>query len=325
MWRLTRNPGKSAEQAETEHGAISVLVALLSVALIVIVAMVADAGMVYAERAQLQNGADSAALAVAGKCSISGSVCDQSTANTLASGLTNGNANDGAGAVALDFGVSGQVTATTTTVDGVSHAGFLSLPLGTLTGLGQATVNAKATAVWGGLVKGPAPIPLAVGACQVTANMRDKVDAVIVINGDDKCSSTNPSGLNMPGGFGWLNTTGGCTPLISVNDPWATSKTGASIPSGCDSLFNSSLVGQKVLVPVFDYVDGHGSGGGYHITGWAVLVIAGWNFPSTTVNWPAGNGTKGFFGHFTETISYAAGFTYGGTTTYGATAVHLTK
>lgn len=332
MWRLVRNPLKSAEQAETERGAISILVALLSVALIVIVAMVADAGMVYAERAQLQNGADSAALAVAGKCSMSGSVCDQATANTLAAGLTNGNANDGAGAVVLDFSVSGQVTATTTTVDGASHAGFLSLPLGSLTGLGKATVNAKATAVWGGIFSGATVLPITFGTCQVTQNMRDVADGIVLEHGNDKCSSDNPSGQNMPGGFGWLAASTGCTINISVGQV-APGDPGASVSNNCTDTLLATLnanIGKKVLVPIFSAVTGSGKNAKYTIAGWGVFVLKGWNFsPGQFKNggsWPGGKGNvTGFYGHFTEIITNDSAYTHGGTTQYGASEVHLTN
>lgn len=317
MRRLIR----SRDGQDTEQGAVTVLVALFMVVFLMFVALVIDVGMVYAEQAQLQNGADAAALAAAQQCAKAGATtCSASTVQSLAAGLANSNSNDGASAVTLDMSVAGQVTANTSTVDGVSHANFLSLPLGSITGQNTAHVTATATAAWGGPFSGPTMLPLTFGACQVTQNMLNQADQIIVVHGSDKCSSSNPSGLNLPGGFGWLATTSGCTPNVSVNSPWVDSKTGASIPKACKTLFQSaSLIGQTVLVPIFSTVAGQGSGGSYQIVGWGVLVIKGWSFPSVSEGtWPGGGGTFGIYGHFTNIISYAAGFTFGGTTQYGA-------
>jgi putative Flp pilus-assembly TadE/G-like protein len=74
-----------------EAGAVAVIVTVLVAGgvLLGMGAMTVDAGQMYAERAQLQNGADSGALAVALSCA-KGS-CNTSTAQTEA----NGNSNDG--------------------------------------------------------------------------------------------------------------------------------------------------------------------------------------------------------------------------------------
>ena len=48
-----------------ERGGVAVWVALSIIPLLVVVGLVADVGMLYWEKGQLQNGADSAALAVA--------------------------------------------------------------------------------------------------------------------------------------------------------------------------------------------------------------------------------------------------------------------
>jgi Flp pilus assembly protein TadG len=55
--RLTRT------KATNERGAISVIVAILLVTLLGFVAIAVDVGVIYSERAQLQNGADASAIA----------------------------------------------------------------------------------------------------------------------------------------------------------------------------------------------------------------------------------------------------------------------
>ena len=59
---------ETAGTADGERGGISVLVAILMVALLGFAAVAVDVGMLYAERTQLRNGADAAAIAVAQKC-----------------------------------------------------------------------------------------------------------------------------------------------------------------------------------------------------------------------------------------------------------------
>lgn len=306
------------------------------VALLVMVALVLDSGMAYSEKAQLQNGADSAALAVAGNCAKNPTACTATNQQTLANSMANQNSGDGASSVSLAI-TSGTVTATTSTLSGGKN--FLSMPLSSITGLSSAQVQAQAAASWGGIYSGPPILPLTVGACDLdtTKYPMDGTDRIVVAHGtyggtgankEVKCSSWNPdAGLNMPGGFGWLDTTTGCHPNVTIDNPWVDSGTGNSIPTGCTGLFTPSLVGQTVLIPIFGYADGTGAHGTYKILGWGVFVIKGWNFPSTKVNWPPGPGssTTGLYGHFIKQISYAEGFTMGGTTTYGATQVKLVK
>jgi len=50
---------------ESERGAVAVMVALLLVVLLGFGALAIDASMLYAQKIQLQNGSDAAALAIA--------------------------------------------------------------------------------------------------------------------------------------------------------------------------------------------------------------------------------------------------------------------
>jgi Flp pilus assembly protein TadG len=84
-----------AAPADRDRGGIAVIVALLMVALLGFAAIAIDVGKLYSERAQLQNGSDSAALMVAQKCAKNLADENCSTAAPLATGLANGNALDG--------------------------------------------------------------------------------------------------------------------------------------------------------------------------------------------------------------------------------------
>jgi Flp pilus assembly protein TadG len=91
-------------RAEAERGAAATVVALLvggGVAL-GMAALTVDVGALYAERRQVQNGADAAALAVANDCA-STATCPASP-NGLARTMADGNATDGTTAVALVCG-----------------------------------------------------------------------------------------------------------------------------------------------------------------------------------------------------------------------------
>ena len=58
-------------QDTRERGAISVIVAIVMVCLLGFAALAVDVGVLYAERAQLQNSSDAVALMVAQKCAKS--------------------------------------------------------------------------------------------------------------------------------------------------------------------------------------------------------------------------------------------------------------
>src|SRR5205085_3645115 len=93
-----------------DEGAISIIVAILMVALLGFGAIVVDIGSLYAERRQLQNGADSAALAVAIDCGTT--TCNGvSTPLGTATSNANANANDGATTVTQVCGTATGLTA----------------------------------------------------------------------------------------------------------------------------------------------------------------------------------------------------------------------
>jgi len=103
----------SAQRLRRDDGAVAVITALLMVALLGFAAVSVDVGANYAERRQLQNGADAAALAVAQESSCRTSATPTTTAQTL----VQANVNDGlaTGSAVIDQAV-GKVTATASPV-----------------------------------------------------------------------------------------------------------------------------------------------------------------------------------------------------------------
>jgi Flp pilus assembly protein TadG len=107
---------RRVRRAGPERGAVAALVAVIFGAGVLMAsgAIVIDVGQAYSERAQLQNGADSASLAVARGCARGTTYCDPAVSATGVAGThANSNAKDGVSAVTVVCGrdASGKLTA----------------------------------------------------------------------------------------------------------------------------------------------------------------------------------------------------------------------
>jgi hypothetical protein len=291
-------------------------------------AFTVDIGAVYAERAQLQNGADAAALAIAQNCAAGSCGNTQTTAQNLA----NLNSNDHASNVRVDLPLLNSVHVTTTTRNGIGGPGALPLTFAPVLGVKTATVSAGATARWGSPATGPVDLGLTFAPCvfQLTGGVQ-----VIGIAGSgiNVCTTLSPSGKILPGGFNWLaDPTGTCSSQASTSTGATSGSTGVSISSACSSRL-SALVDHVVMLPVYGDALGTGSGAIYKITGWAAFKLLGWNFVGSggsAVNnktYPgatcSGN-CKGLIGQFIRFVSLDTRFTTGGPN-LGASVVTLTR
>jgi Flp pilus assembly protein TadG len=314
-----------------DRGAAAALVAVLlsSGVLLGMAALSVDVGQLYAERRQVQNGADAASLAVAVGCAAS------TTCTTATGGIAGLNANDGAtnvvsvcgaGRAALPTctgpsgaaltqcppapaGVEGWVRVTTTTA--TAGGGTLLPPvfaraLAGNAGYSGTSVGACAQAAWGGEGSGKA-LPLTISLCEwsaATANgatfappppyppypSGEVALKLHATNDPTGCPSSAPSGSNLPGGFGWLDSSN-CQTTTTAGG-FASSDPGVSASSCADAL--AALVGTLLYLPVFDQASGTGSGGQYHIQGFAAFYLDGYVLPGAhpnTVN-PHGGVTK---------------------------------
>lgn len=168
----------NAARLRDEQGGVAVIVAVIMVALLAATALAIDVGAMYAERAQLQNGADAAALAVAGDCADG--TCGN--ASSIAQRYADANANDGASAVSsVDFPRAGTVSVTTATEDAATGAGPLALTFAPLLGIADPDLSASATASWGSPASGRADLPLAFAPCVFRL---DGAIQVLSIHGD---------------------------------------------------------------------------------------------------------------------------------------------
>jgi Flp pilus assembly protein TadG len=326
MRRMTR-----AVRRGDDHGAVAALVAVLfsTGVLVGMAALSVDVGQLYAERRQVQNGADAAALAVAAGCAAS------PTCTTATGGIANLNANDGATAVVsvcgagraalpacpansgpvltqcppAPTGVEGWVrvrTATATAGGGTLLPPTFARALAGNAGYTGSQVRACAQAAWGGERSGTA-LPLTLSACEWNAATANGTvfappppyppypagEVALKLHSTSQrggCPSSGGAYGDLPGGFGWLQssncqTTANAGGIVSA-DP------GVSASSCADQL--NALVGTLLYLPVFDQATGNGSNGQYRIQGFAAFYLDGYVLPGahpTTVN-PHGGVTK---------------------------------
>lgn len=317
---LRRGPAALfGEPSGDERGAIAVLVALLMVVLLGFAAISIDVGRLYAEKAELQNGADAAALGVAQHCA--GGACGD--VNATAAGLAAGNAGDNfAAAVPTVSGNSVTVNTSTLNADGSYALAHWFAPI---LGIDTTEVRATATAAWGSPKDGPAMLPLTFSKCQFDPPQMG-VTRLIQYNTGPSCVGS--TGHAIPGGFGWLKTNDGeCS---------ATVKTGFETSSATGNTFAGECLGElaamknsTILIPVFEDTGSTGTNGWYKISGFAAFKITGWRFGGNGqagLNWnnePSCTGNcRGIIGSFQNFVTLQAGFTTGGKD-YGAQKVFL--
>lgn len=257
-----------------DQGVVAVLVALITVPVLFgLGTLVIDVGSLYAEKRQLQNGADAAAYAVVARCVRS--LTDCASAGSTAQGSANTNADDGASTVDEVCGSTGPSSSVLTTCGATrcpqnpaatappSGATYARVTTSTRTSSGATVmppllsgalgvtsgtrVCAEATVSWGA-PSGLTTLPLTFSQCEFhrlvpTGLPADPGAGTVQIlfhdgNAADACSASN-SGADAPGSFGFLNPGTGCSAAV-VDGNMATS-TGNSVPHPCSSAFNHGL------------------------------------------------------------------------------------
>ncbi|WP_216359139.1 pilus assembly protein TadG-related protein [Arthrobacter globiformis] len=336
------------QNPEKERGATAVMVALMMVMLLSFGAIAVDVGGMYAEKAVTQNGADAAALAVAQKCAKNTADPACATDSTLSGTLANANAKDNLTDVASTVvdKAAGKVTVTTNAQDssGVHFSTFFARIFGTDT----TNIRAVAEATWGGARAGSI-FPIAFSECEVDLSVSGDGEMQFLLSHGtgagkkDTCHNT-ASGLEIPGGFGWLVTDGSCSTKVDLASPWVASNTGNNPETGCGGILqdwkDKLVAGQQViaLLPVFDETSGTGAGAMFHLKAFAAIDIAGWDLanqdpfrympPSAQAFKDAGgwkNSDLGIVGKFIRYVALDEAFDVGGPTTYGGNVVALTK
>jgi len=298
---------------------VAVTIALLMTVLMLFAAVVVDAGALYAERRQLQNGADAAALAVARACAISTAVgaCTSTAANTaIAEVLMDANANDGAAEVA-ELAIAGSAVTVTGSTEESDGGDALPHAFGSILGVDATTVTAKATAAWGGPAKAVASLPLALPTCAFQLAVTPPVELAIPTKNISRaggCKDRNGASMP-PGAFGWLGTLDSSTCALPIDIAVQTgSQTGNSFPKReCEDDI-IAMRNTVITLPVYDETGGSGSNGWYQVYGFAAFRLTGYSFTSG-IKWnqataPSLNGEFGIKGYFVKFVTldpYALG------------------
>ncbi len=323
MRRLVQRKTK----ASPEEGAVSVLVAISLVVLLGFAAIAVDVSMLYAERTQLRNGADAAALAIAQKCAKNAKDTNCSTSAPLASSLANSNANDGISNVkSIAFGSSGGTVTITVGAQEAGHApNQVSLFFAKIFGTNSAEVNASSTAAWGAPSKGPAILPLAVAYCKLDIPKDGTTGSEQVLD-----QQARSCGDTLPGGFGWLPTDSKtCTVTATAGTSttagiWFPVDPGASAPTGCQTADFTNVNDQTVLLPVYDAATGTGSTGQYYVKGFAAFHVTGYHFSNFSWSSSGNVQNKTLRGYFVKFVSLSQAFELGNVPNFGASIVRLT-
>jgi Flp pilus assembly protein TadG len=298
-----------------EQGAVIILMAVFSLVIVAVAALVVDVGSMLDEKRQLQNGADAAALAVAQSCA--GGACNAAAAQSLA----DQNAHDAHAHVdtptpAIDL-VNKKVTVTLSTQDA---GGGTILPYSfgqVITGQKGKTLHATATAGWSGL-KSAKVIPLTLSLCEfnraTSTNTVFNVPTVIVFHANATHCTSGPSGADLSGGYGWVRDNNDSNP----NDCNVTPTVGDTVnedtglpgtPHSCDL---KTLLDTDVLVPIYNSLTGSGANGIYRIYGFGELHLTGFFFSTsdrgadTSGNYPCSKPATCVGGYFIKFVGIGA-------------------
>ena len=247
--------------ASDERGAIAVVLALTMTLVAGMAAIVIDGGAIRFERAELQNGADSAALSIAKKCAYDMPVCNIPA--TIADWHLDQSAGDRAARV-----VSAAVDRTAHTVrvvGGVEEAGTgrrsLGLTFASVLGHDDTDVTASATARWTPRVRRWfLPVPIA--RCEfdeATDGGKRFKQHVVLDYGSGGCA-------DVPGNI----------PAVGEEYGPLRSETHCNPPSGCAVHDVEPHLGEEIAVSIWSPV-----GGGNH---WKLDGFAGFELESFSRN-----------------------------------------
>jgi Putative Flp pilus-assembly TadE/G-like len=310
---IARLAGRVRRRGADERGAVAILVAVLlgGGVLLGMAALVVDVGLLYQERAELQNGADAAAIGVAKTCARGS--CDPAVAvgyaDANASRLTGGT--EGVSLV-CGSGVMGACPASTGALNDCpsppAGANYVNVYTATRTASGStllppvfaralpgnssdqgSTVHACAQAEWG------APSAATTAAITIPACEWDQAtqqgtsfappppyppsplplasfDQVLMLNTGG--GSGCPGG---PGSFSWAaHPRGNCTlPITGSSFP---GRTRTSVSFSCQGLLQNAQQNQApIVVPIYASVNALGPT--YILRGFADFVVTGYHMP----------------------------------------------
>lgn len=312
------------QRLRDDRGAVTVIVALLMVALLGFAAIAVDVGAMWAKRQQLQNGADAGALAIAQGCARNACGTPTQTAQNLA----NGNVTDGDVTASVLSLTSGSVT--------VQDSGIRQHFFAPILGINQSTITTRASASWGSPSGGTAVLPLAFSYCeflgqtsggQPTGSNADTIYFPKSSTDPDTLPCTGPSNNIVPGGFGWLPADSGTCQATSAIAGILYSDPGNSVPSSCNPADFQAFQNKTVLLPIFDQSGASGSNAYYRVYGYAAFTVTGYHFAGQySWNSPCNGNDRCIRGYFTKFVDFSDAFTYTSSAPQlGAAVVSLTE
>lgn len=283
-----------------DRGAVALLVAIiLPPVLLGMGALVLDFGALYAEKRQLQNGADAGALAVAREYASSTSpTCVSGARISTADSYADANANDTAGSnvAAPECPAVNKVRITTSTSS--ADGGFIAPILAQVLGNGPTTLEATAAAAWGAPSSLTSDLPLTISLCEFNHYAgggsslkppppyppyhQDVAIPFHTTGGTASGCPSSTSGADLPGGFGWLDPNGPSGTCVASTDTngWVDDSTGVSVPGSTCRAKLTSLLGKVINLPVYDLTNGlTGSNGQFRIATYGAFVLTGYRFP----------------------------------------------
>jgi len=298
-WLMDRTVSwvSSRARVRDEGGAVIVFVAIGMVMLIGFVAITVDFGRIYSERRELQNGADAAALAVAQDCAF-GNCGGGYDPYPVAEQYADANASDGLAAVdQVDLDLAAQQVTVAAITEDPGGDNFFDMTFAKVLGYDGLTVSADATVAWGPPTS-LTTLPLIFSTCEwdkfsgslhpASAVLNNELPpapgyaraseySTVFFHGNSEPCTVSPSGQDLPGGFGWLESAGGCTAKVDAGG-WVGIDPGVSPTTGCSASLMANLIGEVVLIPYFDDVVGTGNNALYHVAGYGALYLTGYNF-----------------------------------------------
>jgi len=291
-----------------ERGVTAVFIAVTMLGLLAMTAFAYDFGRMYIEREQLQLGADAAALAIATDCAqgACGVAYDPSIEAEL---YADSNVADGSAWVQnIDLDVAARTVQVITGTEDASGNRVFATVFAPIVGFDQWTVGAAASATWGppSTVR---TLPLIFSECEwqafgeqgfvdeSPAGFLHRSEAVlagelppasgypyasrfttIYFHGSNGTCHSSPSGQDLPGGFGWLDTDPGECNLTTTIGGWVTVDPGASPSQACNPSDIADMMGEVVIIPFFDMHSGNGNNGQYRVYGFGALYVTGYYF-----------------------------------------------
>jgi Flp pilus assembly protein TadG len=338
LWLLRRD----------DRGVVGVLVGLLiGTVLLGLGALVIDVGQLYQERAQLQSGADAAANAVAKSCVLGTCTNASATSTALIYADDNAKDGTAAVPLVCGSGALGTCPSTTGTMTdcpaapasgtnyvdvhtatATSGGGTVVAPVfaRALLGNGNYTgtqVLACAQASWGGPTAANT-IAFTISACDWDAATvlgtvfappppavpSASYDRVLKVHGSGSATgcSTEPSGSDGPGNFGWTNDpTSTCS--LSISGGTFGGNPGASASNACKAALAAAYASRSIVyLALYTKITGTGANSVYTLKGFAAFVVTGYKLPGASASdWlnPANNcsgSNKCINGYFTSGI-----------------------